>query len=486
MITWMQRHKKYLVITIWISVIAFVGAGFVGWGAYDFNSDRATAVAKVEKRKISVQEFQLAYANYYNFYNNMLEGKLTKEKANQMGLEKIVMENVINEAIILSYADEIGLQVTDEEIKDKIANDDAFKQDGAFDKDTYYRVIKGSGISAKDYEKSLKKQLLLTKLQDVFKLKPTVSEVDLFKAAMFMQDRLSVDTIQLDPNEAKVTDEEAKKYWDEHKTDYLTDKSYSLDVIKIALGNEDLDEAKLKEFFDEKKYNYRDSAGKLLDFEVAKPTLIKDFRLKEKKREALESYLLFKKSQMSATTSMEVNENDATFPTEKLVNAQIGEVLKPIETADGYLVVKITNINHPVPQSFADAKEAVMKAVGAIKETEVLQKKAEARLNLFQGKDIGFISRDSTVQIADLDEAESLEFINFVFDNKKMRNFTLIGNKAVLYQIMEQTLLRKDKAEKYTELVNENIIQMKNAELNKNLVNGLRKRYDIEQYYKGN
>ncbi len=32
MITWMQRHKKWLVITIWISTIAFVGAGFVGWG----------------------------------------------------------------------------------------------------------------------------------------------------------------------------------------------------------------------------------------------------------------------------------------------------------------------------------------------------------------------------------------------------------------------------------------------------------------------
>ena len=36
MITWMQRHKKWLVITIWISTIAFVGAGFVGWGSYEY------------------------------------------------------------------------------------------------------------------------------------------------------------------------------------------------------------------------------------------------------------------------------------------------------------------------------------------------------------------------------------------------------------------------------------------------------------------
>ena len=46
MITWMQRHKKWLIITIWISTIAFVGAGFVGWGAYDFGKSQGT-IAKV-------------------------------------------------------------------------------------------------------------------------------------------------------------------------------------------------------------------------------------------------------------------------------------------------------------------------------------------------------------------------------------------------------------------------------------------------------
>ena len=78
MITWMQRHKKYLVITIWISTIAFVGAGFVGWGAYDLNKDRSASVAKVGNRVISVQEFQQAYGTHYNFYKQKGE-TLTRE-----------------------------------------------------------------------------------------------------------------------------------------------------------------------------------------------------------------------------------------------------------------------------------------------------------------------------------------------------------------------------------------------------------------------
>ena len=60
MITWMQKHKKYLVVTIWVSTIAFVGAGFVGWGAYDFNKSRATSIAKVGNIDISYQRFQQA------------------------------------------------------------------------------------------------------------------------------------------------------------------------------------------------------------------------------------------------------------------------------------------------------------------------------------------------------------------------------------------------------------------------------------------
>jgi peptidyl-prolyl cis-trans isomerase D len=67
-----------------------------------------------------------------------------------------------------------------------------------------------------------------------------------------------------------------------------------------------------------------------------------------------------------------------------------------------------------------------------------------------------------------------------------MRNFKIIGNKAVLYQILEQNLLSKDKLSKHTNLINENIVQLKQAEISQNLITKLKNRYEIEQYYKGN
>jgi len=70
MITWMQRHKKWLVITIWISTIAFVGAGFVGWGSYEYGK-QGGAVAVVGDREVSVEEYQQEYSNLYDQYSRM-------------------------------------------------------------------------------------------------------------------------------------------------------------------------------------------------------------------------------------------------------------------------------------------------------------------------------------------------------------------------------------------------------------------------------
>ena len=486
MITWMQRHKKYLVVTIWVATIAFIGAGFVGWGAYDLNSDRASAVAKVGERKVTVQEFQLAYANYYNFYNNMLGGTLTQEKADQMGLEKIVMEAIINETLLLSYADEIGLRVLDDEVKETIANDNAFKVNGVFNKDAYYRVVKQTGISPKDYENNLKKSLLLAKVQKALELKPTKVEQNIFASAMFMEDRLAIDILKLEANEITISEDELKKYWEAHKTNYLSEKSFDLDTIKVKVSDEKVDEKDLKTFYEEKRHNYKNTDGKLKTFEDAYADVLRDYKLKRTKREALETYLLFKKSQMNPTGSMNVKISATTFPVDKLLHAKVGQVLKPIEQKDGYIIVKIVSVNEPKPKPFEDARATILKELKTKKQAEVLKKQADARIALFKGQDIGFVSRDSQKQIPGLSKTESLEFINYVFDNNKINNYKIIGDKAVLYRILEQKLLVNDKLKKYTDLINENIQQMKQAEMSQNLINELRNRYEIEQYYKGN
>lgn len=91
MITWMQRHKKWLVITIWISTIAFVGAGFVGWGSYDYGS-KGGVVATVGNKEVTVEEYQQEYSNLYGEYSRMFGPMFSKELAQQLRLEDIAFK----------------------------------------------------------------------------------------------------------------------------------------------------------------------------------------------------------------------------------------------------------------------------------------------------------------------------------------------------------------------------------------------------------
>ncbi len=485
MITWMQKHKKYLVITIWVATIAFIGAGFVGWGAYDMNTDRATSVAKVGHRTISVSEFQQAYANNYNYYNQQLGGRLTKEDADKMGLEKIVMQNIINETLLLNLADDIGLSVLKTDIEKQLIKDKNFQVNGVFNKNRYYSLLKNQGLRAKEYENGLKKELLLNKLQNVLKLPPSKREIELFTSSLFMQDKLMVSTISINPDDIVIDQEGLKKFWEAKKTSYKTKKKYILEYLKVGLDKGWIKDDILRKYWENKKYNYKDKDGKILKFEEAKSRVVLDYKLKQSKKDALKTYLKFKKGEISAKDKMTVYDDDQTFPIIKLQSANKNQVLKPISRDDGYLIVKLIDVVTPRVMTYDEAKPIVLEEYKKHSLILALEKKAKSRLDIFSGQDLGFVSRDSVRKIDGLSDAQSSEFINYVFDQSSLKGFKIFGNKATMYRILEQKLLNKDKFDLYKSIITQSIVTNKQSELNKNLITKLRKTYDIEQYYKG-
>lgn len=485
MITWMQRHKKYLVITIWISTIAFVGAGFVGWGAYDLNKDRAASVAKVGHRTISVQEFQSAYATHYNFYNNLLGGKLTQEQAEQMGLDKIVMNTLVNQTLLLNYADELGLLATKEDVKERLKNTSTFQTDGVFNKDLYYSILKANRINPSDYENGLEKEILNAKLENFFKLTPSPKEIDLFASAFFMEDRLAIASVTLDANEVTANEEAIKAYWEKNKSNYLTKKSYTLELLNLPASQAKFDDKTLEEFFTQEKHNYTFEDGKLMTFAEAKSKVAVDLRLKNDKKSALEAFLAFKKGEATANETKVIFDDDTLYPLDKIQVAARDEVLKPLVIKDNYVIIKIKEIKFPEPMSYEMAKKDASRDLLEGLKSAALEKKAQVKLDSFSGNDIGFVSRDSVKSIAGLSEAKSAEFLSHVFDNTAKKGYKVIDGKAIVYEVLEQKLLNKDKAKQYVSLISENVLQVKQSELNQNLIKKLATAYKVEQYYKG-
>lgn len=483
MITWMQKKKKYLVVTIWISTIAFVGAGFVGWGAYDFNSERSKSVAKVGHRNISIEEFQHRYSNFYNYYNNMFDGKFTKEQAEQMGLDNLALQNLIQENLFLNYADDLGLRVSEKDVAQSILKDKNFQKDGAFNRALYEDTLSSNGIKPAQFEETLKKTILIQKLFNVLNLPSSKDDISMLGASFFMQDRVAINVINADEN-IVINEDELKKTWEDNKNSFQTEKSYNLKSLYIPNVNTDLNDSQLIAFYDQNRGNYRDNSDKILEYNEVKDRVKQDYNMKETRKIALEKYVEFKKDTNIANENLIVKESNATFPVVELENVKTGDILKPFEYNNGYLLVKVENVNLPEPKTYEQARKDALEIYTANKTKQILENKAKKSLENFSGKDIGFIGRDSKKSFDNLTESEFRIFASQLFEQTNKKGFVILDKKAIVYEILEQKLLNNDKLVEYKDMLTQSSNDLINNELNTDIVNSLFKRYKIEQYYK--
>ncbi len=487
MISWMQKHRKYLVITIWISTIAFVGAGFVGWGTYQYGS-KSNSVAKVGDVAISVEEFQQAYGNIFQQYNRAMGGRLDEATAKKMGLQKQVLQSLIYQALIENFAKEHGIVVSDEEVQKAILSIPAFQKEGRFDKATYLAVLQSMRMKPKAFEANLKKELLLKKTLALLSPDAVPLEVEAVGSAIFMADKLRYKVFTPADVNVTATDAELKKYWEAHKNDYMTPRRYKVAIAWVAPAAEQPGEEEIAAYYKAHRTDFTDNNGEILPLEKVRNKVAEAVRLKHAKKSAQLAYIDLKKARRQPDETVTLDAGDATLTPElwKAVEGALpGTVLKPKVVNGRYAIVKVLEAIMPKPETFAQARDAVKADYLATKRREALKELArKASADLHDGETTGFVTRDSVEALPPLGKEEAAAFLEKLFSSDKKNGAVLLDNKAVSYTILEQQLLDSDKLSQYEGLVRENVKKIKANLLQGNLIARLQQRYKIEIYLK--
>lgn len=483
MINWMQKHKKSLIPTVWISTIAFVGAGFVGWGAYDLNKSRSTSVAKVGDTAISIKEFQNKYSEVYNYLKSISDGKFTDEQAKKMHLDEMAINALIQDAILLNFAKDLGINASDEEVAREIVNSDNFKTDGKFSKKLYENAMKNAGLSQNEYEKELKKVIILDKLKKAISIKPNADDIEMLAASEFMQDKVEIAIVDQNVSTITFNDDELKDFWEKNKSKYLTQKTYEMDAYFVEPENKNVDEKTLREFFEKNRDLYRNENDKLMSFEEANASVLNDYLADFNKDEAIKKYLDVKKGKIFTNEKLVLNDNDEII--KNLQNMKIGEFNKPVKYKNGNLITKLTKINEPQIMEFDAAKKLAGNDLFEAKKAEDLKNLAENSLGKVTMKDIGFVSKASeNTTNGILSDEEFAKFITLLFTSDKQDGYVLYDNKALIYKITSQTLDNPMSAN-YISALESSLSKLINTKLQEDLISVLQKRYEIQRYYKG-
>ena len=487
MITWMQRHKKWLIITIWISTIAFVGAGFVGWGQYSYGN-KAGAVAKVGDVEITNGELQKAYSRLYAQYNQMFQGNFDEEKAKQFGLDKQALQQLIQQALLINLAHSYDLIVTDAEMIKVIKEQKAFYKNGEFDKETYKLVLSQNRLSIKEYETELRKELLIQKTLKLLPVKTSEHEENIINTIFNIADKINYKVLTLDDIKVSVTDEELKKFWQNQKNNYMSDVIYKVNFIKVAPINKEFSDKEIAAFYKENRTHFKGNDGKILNLDDATERVINELKAKATKDNALRTYIAFKKNKLPddiKPKSAKISKSDNPF------NAQVLQTIsklaltkpytKPININGVYYIFELTKIIPAKPKSFEEAKAEILPLYVMQKRKEKLMKLANDSVNTFIGKTSDYLTITSIDKLAPLTTQEASDFLQKLFVSDKKRSFIGLNNgKIVLYNILEQKLLTNK-----NDNVSGSVAKLKSTLFNEGLIKTLQNKYPTEIFIQG-
>jgi len=488
MISWMQKHNKYLVWTIWVATIAFIGAGFVGWGSYSFGS-KAGNVAKVGNIEISQTKLNMVYSNIYSQYNQAMKGTLDDKKAKEMGLIQQAFARLATQAKILNLANELGIIASDKEVLEKLQNIPSFQKKDHFDKEIYNAYLGAKRLKAKTFEATLKEELVIQKTMALISVDALPFEVEAISAAMNASDKLAYQVLTEADVNVVADDAKVKSFWNMQKENFMTPQMYDLSIVWTESKDAQVTEDEIKAYYDTNSFNYTNAEGKQLSFEEAKEQAKNDLKLKKTKKSAQKSYIAFKKGKLTQSEKITLPIGDLKLTSDvwnALKEKNVGDILKPKVVGDMYATIKIENIVLPKVKTYDAAKEEVTVLYTAQAKKEALLALAEERLKTFdKSKAIisDFLKLEENVNLNPLNNQESLQFLQKLFTSSKEKGIISVADKIVVYTILEQKLAPVDVNE--TESVKQTVNTLKQNTLESNLIKMLDKKYPTETYMGG-
>jgi len=472
---------------MWISAIAFIGAGFVGWGQYSYG-EKASAVAKVGNIDISMRELQQSYSRLYSQYNKMLKGNFDEAQAKSFGLQQQALKQLVDQALILNLAESYGLRITNEELLNAIMSEKAFTKDGTFDKTVYQKVLRQNSLSIQEYENDLKKSLLIQKTMMLFTQKAHPLENKVINNALNIADKINYKILTSDMVTPDESDEALKSYWESHQQDYMTLPVYNLSVLTQKPVTAERDEASLQEYFKSNRHDFTGDNGKLLEFEEAKLKVAAALDNKATHKAALRSYIAFKKSKLDPSetvTTLSIDQQSSPYPAELFTEISAltpdAPYLKPRQHDGGYVIIKLESITPASAKTYALAKNDVRRDYVLQQKQVKLQELAKNSLAHFSGQTTPFVTREYAEPLKGLDKAESTQFLTNLFDQQEKRGAITINNqKIILFDILEQKLLQTSKTDH-----EQSVLRLKATLLDQGLIKLLESKHAVEIYIEG-
>ncbi len=237
----MRRHKAWLKWTLALAGFALLVLGFPLIQPPPETTGALTDVlAQVGDQEITVGEFQTLYRRQLQSYQVQSGGEITSDLLRSMGIDRQLLQQVIDEYAALQEAARLGVTVSDAEVREAIVTLPAFQQDGAFIGEAAYLQLlrmQQPPMTPAQFEEDVRRSLMLQRLQAAVTDWITVSDEDVEREHVRRNERVRLSAISFRADDFRegleATDDDVAALFEQNANDYLVPEKRRLRFVLI-------------------------------------------------------------------------------------------------------------------------------------------------------------------------------------------------------------------------------------------------------------
>ena len=225
----MRRHKNWLKWSLAIVVLTFVLLyipDFVQTTPTGTGAGPREVIADVNGRTVTAGDFQQRYLSQVQAYRQQFGGSLNDQLLRQLGIDRQILAQMIDEQVGLLEAEQNGISVSDDELRQQIFSIPALQGNGAFIGEQRYQQLLQSQnppMTPAQFEESLRRSMVLDKLRAALTDWMAVSDGDVEREYKQRNEKVKLQVVALTAAKFRsavtVTDADVAAHFEAHKAE---------------------------------------------------------------------------------------------------------------------------------------------------------------------------------------------------------------------------------------------------------------------------
>ena len=267
----MRRHKGWLKWSLALVVLTFVVFYIPDFLTTTTGASPNETIADVEGEPITVGAFTRRYNAQVQAYRNAYGGQMNDQLLKQLGIDRQILQQLIDEESMVAESRKQGITVSDVEIRERILALPGFQENGTFVGEQRYRQIlqvQNPPLSTTEFENSLRRALMIEKLRTALTGWMSVNDADVVAEFRKRNEKIKLEVVPVTAEAFKsqvtVTDAELVPFFEKAKDKYRIGEKRKIKYAQVNVeqvrGTITVPETEIAAFYQQNLSQYQTPA----------------------------------------------------------------------------------------------------------------------------------------------------------------------------------------------------------------------------------